>query len=100
MKKNLVITYEIEYDPTKETEEDIIRYCHEIADEAANFGDFTKAELDGEVILQNDDPIRPEDLWTEYGAFEETAVSEEDLNMDEDGNVVNLPHFEVQNDDQ
>ena len=82
-KKTLIITYEIEYDPTREPEDDIIRYCHEIADEATNFGDFVKAELDGEVILKNDNPIRPEDLWTEFGAFEETAVSEDDLDEKE-----------------
>lgn len=47
--KKLVITYEVPFD--NENEEDVIRYCHELAEEAAMCEDFVRAELDGEELL-------------------------------------------------
>jgi len=48
-KKKLVITYEVPFET--ENEEDVIRYCHELVEEAAMCDDFVRAELDGEVLL-------------------------------------------------
>lgn len=46
--KKLVITYEVPF--TCENEEDVIRYCRELVEEAALCEDFVKAELDGKEI--------------------------------------------------
>lgn len=82
MKKRLVITYEVDYN-SDSSENDILRYCRELAEDASLVADFLKAELDGEVIMEKDKSVSEADLWEFYGAFEETAVSPDDFSEEE-----------------
>lgn len=51
MHKTLLIRYEVEYDPMDPANEaDVLRYCHELAEDAALVPDFVQAEIDGQVL--------------------------------------------------
>ena len=53
MQKNVVIRFKIDYDPDKETEEDVLQYCRYLISNAAALApeeEFAGAAIDGHLL--------------------------------------------------